>query len=163
MMVNDPMKFHYWARYIAKRYGGMDMLLSFEDCYQIAMIGLLELWRTKPDADDTTCLRAMRWAVTNEIRRLMRRRIQAEAMDEAMPLPAPGDTADQAIARITISMVKERLHELPDAEFVAVGLSLMGANLAQAERDMGLRRGAVNWHLWRARQRMRRWIGEVAG
>lgn len=163
MTVHDPMKFHRWALCLARRYGGMDMLLLPEDCYQVAMIGLLELWRTKPDADDATCLRAMRWAVTNEIRRLMRRRIQAEAMDEAMPLPAPGDTADQAIARITISMVKERLHELPDKEFVAVGLVLMGATIAQAERDMGVRAGAMNWYLWRARQRMRQWIGEVAG
>lgn len=150
--MNDPMRYHDWALSLSRIYRGKHHAVAPDDIYQTAMVGLLELWRSKPEAGDGACRNAMRWAVTLHLRRLYRERV--EPLEEAETVAVP----DESEAQMTLAVVMDRLRELPDREFSVVGLIVMGAH----PRGCGLPGRELSQALQMARARIRLWVREAS-
>lgn len=160
----DPLDYHKFAQYLAKRLWKPGSPNAPDDLYQIAMIGLLELWRDRPDADPSLCRTTMRRAILREIRAATRRKRTAELapIEEARTVAAPDRTEETAVARVHTEDIKTLIEELPDQQFLMLNLSMMGANMREYVRENGLSRFTAQQALRDARAYLRRRLEETA-
>lgn len=155
--------YHEYALWLARRYYGTIPGWDRSDYYQTAAIGLLELWRTDPDAPRNLCRLAMRRAIYEEMRRAKRAKREADLVpiEEARHVAGEIDPEQEAVAGKMVQMVLDLVDQLPDNEFRMVGLRLMGLDLRQVARDEGWDEARARRILKRARERLRIWLDAI--
>ena len=153
----DPMQYHRFARKLAFTYRDYHYRLSPDDLYQMAMIGLLELWRKQPEADPRLCFTAMRRAVLGELRRSMQNNPETAEAEPVRTILLPTPEAE-ALDAEAVQHILGLIEELPDKQFQAVILTLMGYSLFAVARDEG--EDERKWHrnLSHARKKLRAWL-----
>jgi DNA-directed RNA polymerase specialized sigma24 family protein len=151
-------EYHAYARRLARRYGGCHVLLGPDDIYQIAMISLLDFWRTKPEAPLPLCITVMKRAVLGEMRR--RYKEQSDPLDST--IPTKGDVEDQTIDNLSVERIWAMIERLPDRQFQAIVLAIQGHNLMQVARDEGLDPRLLLRNASHARRSLKMWLEESA-
>lgn len=159
--MNDPAAYLGFAYHLGEQYGECDMLLSADDVVQVAMIGLLELWRAKPDAPKWLVLRTMRYAVLHEITKLNRacRAHQNEPLYMAPGQVTKDGPEDLAILQEEEEAIGALLRRLPDHEYQMICLRLMGHHPIPIMRQEGLGIAQAAELYRMARRRLARWLG----
>lgn len=163
-MERDPLQYHKWARRLAFRFFLPNETYQRDDIYQIAMVGLLELWRRDPDASDAQCMVAMHRQVIDELRKATRAKRSAilVPLDELRNASGGEDPADGAIRRAALEELRAMVKRLNRFERKIVGFYVAGANMRKVVRDLKLSRFKAQEALRTARKKLRKWMEKSA-
>lgn len=156
--------YHGYAWRLARRYGRYHVLLTPDDVYQVAMIGLLEWWRDKPEDPPTKAFNAMRWAVLKELKMLLRSNRNAfqEPIEEVRHIAGTTNIETEVIAiesRVTLGRL---LDHLPDIEFQMIALRIIGHHPIPVMVREGWKPRQAAQIYKTARKRLRMWMEESA-
>jgi DNA-directed RNA polymerase specialized sigma24 family protein len=156
--VVDLLIYDKHARYLGWRYGGLHPMMDKDDVYQAAMIAA---WTAKEWLNERQRKAHMRYRVLNELHKYITKKEYplewAEQVGANDRIPTLEADAVDDLGRI--------MAKLPDAEYQAVCLRLMGVQPVRAvfggKNDGWMGPTEMSQVLRLARKRLRRYIKEV--
>lgn len=163
-MKRDPLEYHKFAHWLAKRFYSQTASVGPDDLYQIAIVGLLELWRTEPNASVRRCEQAMRKAVSQEVTRHIRRLESHPQVPliEARDVITPERPERTVIDQEAVECIGRAMGQLPDGEFQVLALKVMGYNPVQLGLSYGWPLQQTAQLLRLGRQRLRKYLEEMS-